>query len=122
MSKNIILKNDASNAMICLYPLMVGYLKDILADVTNTAKTILAYIVILANQTIIVIILLEEIKHVLFCREKNIFFCVYNIMPCSACDSYKNNKAIHLMNSYKKSNHVKKYRFNNQLIKKKIIW
>ena len=43
-------------------------------------------------------------------------------MPCSACDSYKNNNAIHLMNSYKKSNRVfKKYRTNNQLIKKRFV-
>jgi len=42
MLKNTIVKNDASNAMICFYPLMVGYQKDILVDVTNIVKPMFA--------------------------------------------------------------------------------
>ena len=44
-------------------------------------------------------------------------------MPCSSCDSYKNNNTMRSINSYKKPNNgVKKYRLKNQsIIKNKSI-
>lgn len=41
-------------------------------------------------------------------------------MPCSACDSYKNNNTMRSINLYKKPNNgIKKYRLKSQSIIKK---